>query len=592
MIRAHRTIAIVVASAFVASLVAPSGARGATAAPSAAPAATVPPDPTVTRATLENGLRVVIIRDPLAPVATVYDNYLVGANETPAGFPGMAHAQEHMAFRGCDGVTGDQTSAIFAQLGGEGNADTQQTITQYFTTVPSSDLSVALELDARCMRDVSDTQADWLSEKGAIQQEVAGDLSNPTYKAFSRLSLDLFAGTPYAHDALGTRESFDKTTGASLKAFYKTWYAPNNAVLVVAGDVEPQATLATIKSLYGSIPAHPVPERPAVELQPVKAETFALESDLPYVLSFTGYRLPGTSDPDYAAAQVLVDVLASQRADVYGLTVAGKALQTGAQFSANYPKASLALVYGALPVGSDVAAFDKTLAGVVAGYASSGVPAELVDAAKRAEAASAQYERNSITNLASTWSQAIADEGRNSPDDDVAAIAKVTVADVDRVAKKYLAANLAVTANLIPKPSGKAVSSKGFGGGETVTSAPTKPVVLPDWARTKLAKLEVAPSRLAPSDTTLPNGIRLIVQPESASDTVTVVGQIRHSDALQTPRGKEGAGTVLDGLFSYGTTSLDRLAYQKAHDDVAAQISAGPEFSLHVLAADIDRAPQ
>ena len=105
-------------------------------------------DSDVTRATLDNGLRVVIIRDPLAPVVTVEQNYLVGANETPAGFPGMAHAQEHMAFRGCAGVTADQTAAIFAQLGGFGNADTQQNITQYFTTVPAADLEVALRLDA------------------------------------------------------------------------------------------------------------------------------------------------------------------------------------------------------------------------------------------------------------------------------------------------------------------------------------------------------------------------------------------------------------------------------------------------------------
>ena len=558
------------------------------AAPTAAPAA-LPAPTTVTRATLDNGLRVVIVRDPLAPVATVYDNYLVGANETPVGFPGMAHAQEHMAFRGCSGVSADQTAAIFAQLGGEGNADTQQTITQYFTTVPSSDLSVALELDARCMRDVSDTQKEWLSEKGAIEQEVAGDLSNPTYKAFSRLSEDMFAGTPYAHDALGTRESFEKTTGASLKAFYKNWYAPNNAVLVIAGDVEPDATLATIKALYGSIPSRPVGTHPTITLGPAKGESFTLDSDLPYVLTFTGYRLPGTSDPDYAAARVLVDVLASQRADVYGLTVAGKALQTSAELDATYPKASLAIVVGALPVGANVDAFDKELAAVVAGYAEKGVPADLVDASKRAEIASAEYERNSISNLAATWSQAIADEGRTSPDDDVDAIRKVTLADVNRVAKQYLDAKFAVTANLVPKPSGKAVTSKGFGGGEAVTSAPTKPVVLPTWAQSKLAKLEVAPSTLAPTDTMLANGIRLIVQPESASDTVTVTGLIRHSDALQTPAGKDGVAAVLDGLFAYGTTTLDRLAYQKALDDIAAQVSQGSEFSLHVLAPDFDR---
>src|SRR5579872_1779667 len=193
------------------------------------------PNSAVTRATLDNGLRVVIIRDALAPVVTVQQNYLVGADETPANFPGMAHAQEHMAYRGCAGLTGDQISAIFAQLGGYGNADTQQNITQYFTTVPAADLDVALRLDAACMQDVDDSQAEWDHEKGAIEQEVSRDLSEPVYKFLTRLNEDLFSGTPYAHDPLGTRESFEKTTGGQLKAFYQEWYAPNNAILVVAG---------------------------------------------------------------------------------------------------------------------------------------------------------------------------------------------------------------------------------------------------------------------------------------------------------------------------------------------------------------------
>src|ERR1700694_5272690 len=186
-------------------------------------------DANVTRATLDNGLRVVIVRDPLAPVVTVEQNYLVGANETPVGFPGMAHAQEHMAFRGCSGVSADQTAAIFAQLGGFGNADTQQNITQYFTTVQAADLEVALRLDAACMEDIDDSQAEWAQEKGAIEQEVARDLSEPTYKFLTRLKEDMFAGTPYAHDALGTRESFEATTGEMLKAFRQSWYTPNNA---------------------------------------------------------------------------------------------------------------------------------------------------------------------------------------------------------------------------------------------------------------------------------------------------------------------------------------------------------------------------
>jgi zinc protease len=142
----------------------------------------------VTRATLDNGLRVVIIRDPLAPVVTVEQNYLVGGDDTPSGFPGMAHAQEHMAFRGCAGLTADQIAAILAQLGGDGNADTQQNITQYFETVPAVDLELALRVGAACMREIQDSQEEWAQEKGAIEQEVARDLSNPTYKFLTRLN--------------------------------------------------------------------------------------------------------------------------------------------------------------------------------------------------------------------------------------------------------------------------------------------------------------------------------------------------------------------------------------------------------------------
>src|SRR6266852_8169598 len=136
----------------------------------------------IERATLSNGMRVVVIRNELAPVVTVEENILAGGDETPPGFPGMAHAQEHMAFRGCEGLSADQTAAIFAQLGGLDNADTQQNITQYFTTVPAADLEVALRMDAACMQGIDDADAEWTQERGAIEQEVARDLSNPTYK--------------------------------------------------------------------------------------------------------------------------------------------------------------------------------------------------------------------------------------------------------------------------------------------------------------------------------------------------------------------------------------------------------------------------
>ena len=545
-----------------------------------------------TRATLPNGMRVVIIRNTLAPVATVQANFLVGGDETPDGFPGMAHAQEHMAFRGCKGMTADQTSAIFALLGGDNNADTQQNITQYFETVPATDVDVALEAQAACLRGIDDSQAEWDQERGAIEQEVSRDLSNPTYKFVNRLNEDMFAGTPYAHDPLGTRPSFDKTTGVMLKDFADKWYSPSNMILIVVGDVDPAATLEKIRQLYGDIPKHPLPAHPEIHLQPVKPETFTLDSNLPYVLGFIAWRMPGTDSPDYAAMQILADVLASQRADLYGMVPAGKALAAEFGLAETYPKASVAYGVVALPAGQDANPPLEEMRQIVNKYAADGVPADLVDAAKRAEIAQAEFQRNSIPDLASVWSEALAAEGRNSPDEDVDAMRKVTLADVNRVAKQYLLNANTITATLKPAPNGEPVAEKGFGGSEKVTSAPTKPVELPSWAAKELGELQVPTTFIPVSDTKLPNGIRLIVRTDTTSPTVTVMGSVKHNGDLQTPPNQEGVGDVLDGLYSYGTTTLDRLDYQKALDDIAANENAGYNFSVKVLKEYFSRGVQ
>src|SRR6185295_1863876 len=127
----------------------------------------------------------------------------------------------------------------------------------------------------------------------------------------------------------------------------------------------------------------------------------------------------------------------------------------------------------------------------VGNYVRQGFPADLVDAAKRSEIAGALFRRNSISDLAAVWAQALAAEGRNSPDDNVDAIRRVTVADVNRVARQFLKDANSITATLIPKPTGEAASEKGFGGGEQLTAAPTKPVTLPPWAEAALAAIRV-----------------------------------------------------------------------------------------------------
>jgi len=545
-------------------------------------------EPTVLRSELANGLRVVIVPNELAPVATTVVNYLVGSDEAPPGFPGMAHAQEHMMFRGSPGLSADQLADIAAAMGGRFDADTQQTVTQYFFTVPAEDLGVALHIEAIRMAGVLDSQDLWEKERGAIEQEVARDLSNPQYVFYTRLLAAMFKGTVYAHDALGTKASFDATTAAMLKSFHEAWYAPNNAVVVVVGNVRPKSVLKEIQRRFGGIPAKKLPERPAVALQPVEAESLALTTDLPYGLALVCFRLPGSRSPDFAAAQVLTDVLSSQRGDLYALVPAGQALAAGFSMNA-LPEAGLGFAYAAYPAGGDGAALVEKIRTVLAGAVGQGVDPDLVAAAKRRERTADKFRKNSIMGLAMDWSEALAVEGLQSPEEATEAMERVTAAQVDEAARKYLLPGRAVTAVLTPQPSGAPVSPKGFGGPESFTPAKTEAVELPPWAEEALKRLTLPPSAVHPEVVTLPNGLTLIIQPEETSGTVGVYGRIKSNPDLETPEGQEGVDRILEALFDYGTVSLDRLAFEKAMDDIGADVSAGREFSLEVLPEHFDR---
>jgi len=538
-------------------------------------------EPGVARATLDNGLQVVIVVDRLAPVAEVQVNYLVGANETPAGFPGTAHALEHVMFRGSTGLSGDQLNTIMAALGGVSNADTQQTVTQYFATVPVEELEVALRVEAARMSDVLASEELWVKERGAIEQEVARDLSEPMYVFHTRLLAKMFAGTPYATDALGDKSSFDRTSGAMLRKFHRQWYGPNNAILFIVGDVDPVPTLKLVRRIYDGIKRRPVPERPEIKLGPPVPAVLDMETDLPYGLAVTAYRLPGYDSPDYAAGLILGDVLNSRRARLYDLVTEGAALSSGFSSEEEAP-ATLGYVAASYAKGGDGASLVKRLQRIIENYRRDGAPAELVEAAKAREIAAAQFARNSTAGLAFAWSQAVAVEGRTSPDDDIEAIRRVTAADVNRVARQWMLSDTAITAVLTPKASGKPVSGSAGRGQEAFAPKEVKPVPLPAWAK-ELGKLKVPPPPLPPSEFRLDNGLRLIVRPSEISPTVSLYGEVRNRPEIQEPRGKEGVARVLAELFSYGTTSLNRLAYQEALDEISASATAGPKFSLQTL---------
>ena len=543
----------------------------------------------VTRATLTNGLQVIVVNDPLAPVVTTMLNYKVGSNEQ--SIDGQAHALEHMMFRGSKTLSVNQFMDTVGVTGGNFDADTQDSITQYFFTVPSQYLDIALRLERSRASGLSITQDQWSQERGAITQEVTQDNSNATYRLFTKMQSRMLAGTPYAKNGLGTVESFAHQIDAkNLRTFYNTWYHPNNAVFVIVGDVDGPSTIAKVKALFGDLPAAKLPTRDPVRLQPLKAAVYRDTSDQPYTAVLLGYRMPGFDSKDNAAAQIVADVLNSQRGDFFALAANGKAYGTEF-FVQSYRKVSIGIAFVAVPTTTKPEDAAKWTRDIIDGYRKNGVPADLVEAAKLREIAQLEQSRTSISDLANQWSAAVAGEGLSSPDDMISDFEHVSVADVNRVLRASLDNSSAIAAYAVPKNSGR-LSAGGEMAKEQVSVPPSRHEALPAFAQHVLDSLAVPKQTLSPVDMTLANGIRLIVQPEQTAHYVAVAGAILNNPQVQEPSGKEGVASIESSLLPYGTTTYDRIAYQQQLDAIAASVHAGPSFALSVPSAGFDRGMQ
>jgi zinc protease len=543
---------------------------------------------TPVHATLKNGLQIYVLRDPLAPVVSVMTNYEIGADEEP--ITGLAHAQEHMMFRGSKTVSAGQFAEVTALLGGSFDADTQNEVTQYFFTVPAQDLGTVLHLEAARATGILDTQALWEEERGAIEQEVQRDNSSATYRLYVRVLENLMAGTPYADAGLGTMHSFSQQVNSQqLKVFYAKWYHPNNAIMVIAGDVDPKAAIAQVNALFGSIPAKALPARRPVKLAPLHPQTFSDTGDDPQTTVFQGYRFPGYDSPDYAASQILLDVLNSKRGALFQYVVDGKAFDAGAQ-GQTYPKAGIGLVeLDVAPTVSPQTALAQ-IQHVIDDYKKNGVPTDLVEAAKLREIAQEQFSANSISGLTQEWSESLAVEHR-SPDVDLAAIEQVTPADVTRVARTYFGVQPTV-AYAVPKNNGAVGGGGGGKAPEDNTIVPSHQEPLPSWASQLLGQLQVPAETTNPTVSTLPNGLRLIVQPESLTHTVVVRGVIKNAPSIEEKENKDGIASLTSTLLDYGTTTYDRLAYQRELDKIAADVSTGTSFGVDVATSKFDRGVQ
>ncbi len=476
-------------------------------------------------------------------------------------------------------------------LGGDFNAETSEMTTHFQFTVPAADLDSVLRIESDRMHGVLDLQSQWQNERGAIEQEVARDEAQPGSDFFSDASALAYKGTVYEHPGVGTKAAFDALTGPRLKAFWDRWYAPNNAVLVIAGDVDPAATLASVRAHFEAIPEKKIPEHQSAQFQPLKRTVIRRGTTLAYPLAAIGFRMPGLQDADFLASFVLQGVLGADRGALHELGDDGLALD-GEWTSMPYVKeAQLGFAVAALSPGSDPDAMVKKLESIMTNYRDHGVPRELFDSTKRRLIADQELSRNSITSLASDWADTIAVDREPSIAYEQELIGRVTLADVNRVAKRYLDVNHAVIGALTPSAGASqsaAPAPAGLGRENPLGKEPTV-THLPDWGNALVHDVAVPNTGLAPVQSKLANGITLIVQPETISDTVFVYGTVKTAPQLEEPLGQDGVARVVEGVYPYGTLSQDRESFQRSLDAIDTSINGGSSFGMQTTTRSFDR---
>jgi len=264
---------------------------------------------------LDNGLRVIIVPDHSAPVFAISVTYKVGSRFERPGRTGFAHLFEHMMYEGSENVGKGEHFILVLNNGGNMNGQTTEDRTNYFEALPKNQLDLALYLESDRMRALAVNQSNLDNQRNAVQDERRLGVDNQPYGhaqlEVGNLAYDNFA---YKHSVIGDMRDLDAASVDDVKDFFRIYYAPNNAVLTLVGDLDPAQAFEQVKKYFGSIPSQPAP--PAVDLTepPHYGERRETMSDslarLPLII--VAYHIPRGDTPDNFAMQVIGDVLGKQ----------------------------------------------------------------------------------------------------------------------------------------------------------------------------------------------------------------------------------------------------------------------------------------
>lgn len=526
--------------------------------------------------TLANGLRVIVHTDRKAPVVALSVWYDVGSKHEPAGKTGFAHLFEHLMFNGSQNAPGDFFEPLKQVGATDLNGTTSFDRTNYFETVPRPALDRALFLESDRMGWLTPaiTQGVLDEQRGVVQNEKRqGD--NQPYGLLKYAMFDeLFGGTPYGHLPIGSMADLDKASLADVKGWFHDHYGPNNAVLVLAGDIDAAEARPLVEKYFGAIPRGPKSELPKVTIPTLPAaKTVVLKDRVPATLIVRSWAIPGLNDPDTVALQVFGKVLgglASSRLDNALLRKEKLVVNVSA---GAYPNAQLGMfqIQAVLKPGVDPALVNQRIDAILAELIAKGPTADEVQRVATTDVAS------TIAGLESTNAQAttLAEGALYSNDPGffrkrLTELAAMTPAKARAAAAKWLT-RPALTLRV--EPGDRAAYQ------EAAPPTPAKPAAeeaIPKGTRGGLPDVgQVRDIRFPTVERTrLSNGIELVYARQSAVP-ITQVSVSFDAGVTADPNGKAGTQNLTLSLLEEGTTTRDSIAIAEAEERLGANIGSG-----------------
>ena len=407
---------------------------------------------------LSNGLHVILHKDNSAPIINTSVMYHVGAKDEVAGRTGFAHFFEHLLFEGTENIPKGEFFKIVSANGGSNNANTTQDRTFYYETFPSNNLELGLWLESERMLHPVINQVGVDTQNEVIKEEKRARIDNAPYgKILYRTGINqhVFKNHPYKNSVIGSMEDLDAAKLQEFLDFHKKFYAPNNAVLVVAGDFDTEKTKKIIQDYFGDIPSGPKVERVHVSEEPITASLKVTEydSNIQIPVKLFIYRTPSNKNKDSYALDMVSSILTNGKsARLYKrLVEEKKALQVLA-FNDSQEDYGV-YIMGALPMGSTT--LDDL--GVIMDEEITKLQTELISE-KEYQKLQNQFENNfvnsnsGVENIANTLAVNYTLKGNtNLINDEITIYRSITREDIKRVANKYLNKNSRVDMDYLKK---------------------------------------------------------------------------------------------------------------------------------------------